>query len=156
MGEARGQSTSRDLFLTTASLELASGDEVALSFSLSDDELRTIEAAAAPTNRFFHDEIDDLLAELGNDSEALSLLEEKVDQSKNRIKQFMGDALTMESVHGPVNWKTTKPKSKTDWKAVAEAKQKNPELSLAEIIPVYTATPEPQRRLTLPFKSGNA
>lgn len=60
-GETLGQGTSRDLFLTTASLELASGDEVALSFSLSDDELRTIEAAAAPTNRFFHAEIDDLV-----------------------------------------------------------------------------------------------
>jgi hypothetical protein len=60
-GKTGGQATSRDLFLTTASLELASGDEVALSFSLSDDELRAIDAAAAPTNRFFHDEIEDLM-----------------------------------------------------------------------------------------------
>lgn len=106
------------------------------------------------------DLIDDEAAELGNELQTMAELEEIIEGRKNRIKDFMGEASILKTVHGSFTWKKPKDREATDWKAafleLSERLPASSDFTLDSIIEKYTTTKEGSRVFRTPFNTGKA
>jgi len=91
-------------------------------------------------------EMEDIAAELGNLLEAQSNLDLEVEKRKNQLREFMGDAQVMTSIHGNFTWKTGETLG-VDWKALTK--------EAPDLVAKHRTKP-PVRTFRTPFKSQKA
>jgi hypothetical protein len=90
--------------------------------------------------------MEDIAAELGNLLEAQSNLDIEVEKRKNQLREFMGDAQVMTSIHGNFTWKTGE-RMGVDWEALTK--------EAPDLVAKHRTKP-PVRTFRTPFKSQKA
>lgn len=101
-------------------------------------------------------ELEEEIGELGKELVQIDELSKIAEGRKNRIKQFMGDAATLESTEGRFNWKSTKDRTEVDWQAVAGEIAKAHGVDLAAAAEAFTSTKPGYRRFTTPWRTERA
>lgn len=109
-------------------------------------------------------ELEDEIAELGKELIQIAEIERSAEGRKNRIKQFMGDAATLESVEGKFNWKSTKDRTEVDWQAAfnelytkyADASTPGQIIAPTEFVAANSTTKPGYRRFTTPWRTEKA
>lgn len=112
-------------------------------------------------------DLEETIARLGAKTQELREVELDVEECKNRIREFMGEASVMESVMGRFSWKCNKPGVKTDWKVCFDGLRAYSSIMLADqpdlhqlfvnesvrLVDAATETRPGARVLRTPFRS---